>query len=276
MRLRASWNVINFHDRYASGVVLPAYDCRVTTGRERRDNRGLAQVGRWNASRYDLAFLCRLPIIVRGEGRATAVVEFQGGIQQRIRYAKVRQRWTDRSNEHFRQPVPGDETTDQNVVSRFDKSARADIPQLRIGRRIQIIGFHHSYTSRVVLSAQDRSVTSIVRGQRSDERRFQVVGRWDTRRFDLSLLAAAVGSGFPVVVCREGGAAAVMQLQGGVGQKVREELGQRRTDAAHNHTLRIGPRDDEPADQHIVSSLHAQARRDIEQLARGRRWRWGG
>ena len=101
--------------------------------------------------------------------------------------------------------------------------------------------------------------------------RFQIIRRRNSCRLDLSLLAATIAFRFPVVVCLERRAATIVQLKDRVSQKARHaSIGERWTYPANDHLLWVDPRDNESADQYVVSCLHTQARRDVQGLTDGR------
>src|SRR5204862_5655786 len=72
--------VKNFDDGVADAVVCSADDGGVGAGRQARQDRGFLRIIRRNAAVFDLGFLGLLPVIVRGDGGAVAVVELEGGI----------------------------------------------------------------------------------------------------------------------------------------------------------------------------------------------------
>ena len=57
----------------------------------------------------------------------------------------------------------------------------------------------------------------------------------------------------------------MIEFKRGIRQRAAEEGGERRSDPANEHPLRLDPGDNEPTDQHIVPGLHSQPRGDIEE-----------
>ena len=134
----------------------------------------------------------------------------------------------------------------------------------------QPIHFHQTYTYRVVFAGDDRGKSS--RWEIGDDRRFQVVCRWDASSYDFCLLAASIGSGFPIIIAAEQPTVSIAQLQRGIRQRtVDSGLPQRRPDGAHDHVHVPGPpAQDETTDHHIAPGLDETTGADVRQSRVGR------
>src|SRR4051812_5231803 len=72
--------VVNFDDGVTDGAVRAADNGSVSAGRQTRDNGRFLGVAGRNSSLFDLSFLRGLPVVVRSDGGAIAIVELEGWI----------------------------------------------------------------------------------------------------------------------------------------------------------------------------------------------------
>ncbi len=79
--------------------------------------------------------------------------------------------------------VARDKPADQNVVARFDKTARADVRQNGICGSAAVVHFHERDTGGVIAASQDRRVGAGC--ERPDDRGLPVIARGKASGFDL-------------------------------------------------------------------------------------------
>src|SRR5437868_1116628 len=89
-------HVVNLDEADTDSVILTADDCGVRTGFEvLEQDRGLAGVAWRQTSALDLCLLTRLPVVVRRNGVAVAVVQLDRRILHCLRDAEPGERWSD-------------------------------------------------------------------------------------------------------------------------------------------------------------------------------------
>src|SRR6266480_7446875 len=131
---------------------------------------------------------------------------------------------------------------------------------------IQIVHLYEGNTGHVVHSTYDRGV--VTRRQICDDRRLPTVARSVAAvPNSLRLIAGdypADDCMQPVIIRGNQSSSAIVQLQGRIIQCIGNSvLSKLRPNGAYDHSLRFSPRNDEPADHHIVTRLHKGAGTDV-------------
>src|SRR5947208_7606102 len=129
--------IVHCHQINSGGAVYPTHDRVVVTGWQVRNDRRFARVSGSVAAVHDILNLvlsnnsaddCSLPVIIRGNQSAGAVVQFQRRISQGIRYAILTELRTDSAYDHSLCSCALDnETTNNHVVAGLHKAASTDV-----------------------------------------------------------------------------------------------------------------------------------------------------
>ena len=92
-------------------------------------------MARRNAGRFDIGLCIVFPVVVRRKERPVRVVQREHRIIERVRQLAL-QRCADRAHQDSGagKVLAGNKSSDQDIVTRFGKAARADIRQDRINR----------------------------------------------------------------------------------------------------------------------------------------------
>src|SRR5437762_509535 len=139
------------------------------------------------------------------------------------------------------------------------------------GSLIQVVHFHERNSSGVVYPTHDGGV--VTRREVCDDRRFARVPRSVVAVLNVLHLIAGDNSAndrmLPVVVRGNQSPGAIAQFQCRISHWIRNAiLAELRADSTHDHVLWLSPLYDEPANHHVVASLHKAAGTDVAQIRR--------
>src|SRR5205814_1330162 len=144
------------------GVVLAADNRRVRSGLEVLEQDGrLARIAGRKTGGFDLRLLIGLPIVVRGDDIAVAIMQFEHRIRHRLRDTELRERRSDGANNYTgkrRRVRTGEEPADKHVVTRADEATRTDVGQPRVRRQTDIVDLDNTDAAGVVLATHDQRV----------------------------------------------------------------------------------------------------------------------
>src|ERR1700686_458797 len=133
---------------------------------------------------------------------------------------------------------------------------------------LQIVDFYQPNTGRVVLPTHNRGV--VARSKSRYQGRFQIVRRWNSRRFDLGLLRlAGLIVDLPVVVGRKRRPISVVQFKSWIAQRAGDTgTSQRWSKRAHNHLCAPTARTsyNQPADHDVITCVDKSTCADVRQL----------
>src|ERR1044071_3116378 len=120
-------HVVNLDKADANGAVLAADNRGVGTRLEvLHHDRGFARIAWLQTGRFDFGFLARLPVVVRGDNIAVAIMDLEGWILHRLRNVKRGEGWSegpeDDAGDSGRLGA-GKESADENVVVDADEAA---------------------------------------------------------------------------------------------------------------------------------------------------------
>src|SRR5438105_4696650 len=160
--------IVYFRESNTGGGVYAAHNRSVVARWQVRDDCRFAWVTRCVAAVYDILDLVlgdnpaddrSLPVIIRGNQRSGAIVQFQCGISHWIRDAILTELRANGANNYpFGSRALHDKPADHHVLARLHKGARTDIAQDRIGTGAKIVHFYESNSSGAVHSTHDRGV----------------------------------------------------------------------------------------------------------------------
>src|ERR1700686_749423 len=205
-RTRALLQIVDLDEPHTGRVILPADDGGAVAGSESRYQGRFQIVCRWNCRRLDLRLLTaairpRLPVVVARDRSSTSVVQLKSRIGQN---ACDGNRWSQCAHNHFGSPASAtadDQPADHDVVTRVNKTSRADVRQLGICALRQIVNLNKPNTRSPILAGKDSRVSP--RTKRYQDCRLQVVRRRNCRGPDVSFLRlAGLIVDFPVIVGR--------------------------------------------------------------------------
>ena len=136
--------VVHFHERNSSGVVYPTHDGGVVTRWEVCDDRRFARVRRSVAAVLNVLHLIAgddsaddrlLPVVVRGQSKPRAIVQFQCRISQGIRNAILAELRANGTYDHVLWLSPlYDEPANHHVVASLNKATSTEYcPELSEG-----------------------------------------------------------------------------------------------------------------------------------------------
>src|SRR5205085_4996881 len=145
------------------------------TGKRGHDG-GFFVVGRREIDGADGLELRIFPIVIRSDQGAVAIVELDGGIEQRIGDAKTRQRRSEGAENHDGTiAIADNDTADQDVVTGADETARAQVAEGGAARGGEIVDFDNAVAGATVLAGKLHSV--LAGREVRDYDRFPVVAR---------------------------------------------------------------------------------------------------
>src|SRR5436190_11487964 len=129
--------IIHLHESHTSGVAHNAYYCSVIVRLQRCDDRRLAWLSGSMPAVSDRVHLvvgdnsaddCSLPVIIRGNQSACAVMQVQCRISQYIGDPKVCELGTNGAHNHRLWSAPlNNESTDHHVIACLHKAPRTDV-----------------------------------------------------------------------------------------------------------------------------------------------------
>src|SRR6266576_4018127 len=160
--------IVHFHQSNPCRVIYTVDDRSVVARWKVCDDCRFAWVTRCVAAVYDILDLVlgdnsaddrSLPVIIRGNQRSSAIVQFQCGISHWIRNAILTELRANGANNYpFGSRALHDKPADHHVVARLHKGARTDIAQDRISTGAKIVHLYESNSSGAVHSTHDRGV----------------------------------------------------------------------------------------------------------------------
>src|SRR3954463_6372230 len=88
-------------------------------------------------------------------------MQLKSGISQDRVETELGERWPDPTQGHARidRPAAEDESSDHHVLRCPDKTASADVGQLRISCAVGVVDFHESNSGALVLAGKNRGVS---------------------------------------------------------------------------------------------------------------------
>src|SRR6266403_848015 len=134
--------IVNFHESNSNGIVYAAHDRSVIACWQICNDRRLPWVTRCVAAVLDFLHLVvgdnpaddrRLPVIVRGNHSAAAIVQFQCWVSQHtgnVIWRRTKLRTNGANNHPFWGRTLHDKTANHHVVARLNKGARGDVAEL--------------------------------------------------------------------------------------------------------------------------------------------------
>ena len=165
-------HVIDLDETDASAAVLARQDGGEGARWERHEDSGLFRIlkSKAKSGKFSRRGGIVLPVVVRDQKGAIAIVKLQSRIGQHGTEAELGQRRANSAYYHSRVVVvaPKNKPSDHDIGSCQDKTAGADVGQLRVGRLVGVIDFHQTYAGAAVLPCQDGSIRSIGR-ERGDD-----------------------------------------------------------------------------------------------------------
>src|SRR5437868_6954065 len=278
-RIGTGAKIVHFYESNSSGAAHSTHDRGVVTRWKVCDNSRFAWVTRCVAAVYDTLDLVlgdnpaddrSLPVIIRGNQRSGAIVQFQCGISHWIRNAILTELRANGANDHsLWLSALNNEPADHHVVARLHKGARTDIAQDRIGTGAKIVHLDQSNSSGAAHSTHDRGV--VTRWKVCDNSRFCCVTRCVAAVRDILDLVLgdnpADDRSLPVIIRGNQRSGAIVQFQCGISHRIRNAiLTELRANGANNYPFGGRALHDKPANHHVIAGLNKGARGDVAEL----------
>src|SRR5205085_11849185 len=140
---------------------------------------------------------------------------------------------------------------DHHVLRGPDKTAGADIGELRIGSAVGVVDFNNAYSGALVLAGEDGGISRGLQGDRNS--RFLWIAGGEREIRQLRGLRRII---LPIVVRQYQRAVARPKLEGGIGQEASNaEGGEGRPESSDRHAFGGVPVDDEPRDEDVIAGI---------------------